>query len=70
MIKNSQLTRNKRNFIVILKAGMVCNTEILNALHVQLGKNEDVYSVKTEYYRYLSTGMSISPYGSSKNAAI
>lgn len=44
MIKNSQPTRNKRNFIVILKAGMVCNTEILNALHVQLGKNEDVYS--------------------------
>ena len=44
MIKNSQLTRNKRNFIIILKAGMIYNTEILNALHAQLGKNEDVYS--------------------------
>lgn len=44
MIKNSQLTRNKRNFIVILKAGMTYNTEILNAMHVQLEKNEAVYS--------------------------
>lgn len=38
MVKNTQLTKNKRNFIVILKAGMIYNTEILNALHVQLEK--------------------------------
>ena len=38
MVKNTQLTKNKRNFIVILKAGMIHNIEILNALHVQLEK--------------------------------